>query len=76
MNIWSSCIERIRVDFVKKGDKEVCIVNIKQGTEPLYTKITNKQGLQEEKFYIRVGNSSREITHASEMMTYIKKHFK
>ncbi len=73
-NAFSS--ERIRVDFIKKGDKEVCIVNIKQGTEPLYTKITNKQGLQEEKFYIRVGNSSREISHASEMMTYIKKHFK
>lgn len=73
-NAFSS--ERIRVDFIKKGDKEVCIVNVKQGREPLYTKITNKQGLQEEKFYIRVGNSSREITHVSEMMSYIKKHFK
>lgn len=66
----------IRVFFIVEDDKEICNVNIGRGREPLYTKITNKQGATEEKFYIRVGNSSREITYASEIASYVKKHFK
>ncbi len=68
--------EGIRIDFVVEDEKDICIVYISRGREPVYTKITNKQGAKEEKFYIRVGNSSREIANASEIIAYVKKHFK
>lgn len=68
--------EGLRIDFINENGKDVCIVNIREGREPVYTKIVNKQGLHEEKFYIRVGNSSREIANASEIIAYVKKHFK
>lgn len=68
--------EGLRIDFISENNKDICIVNIRPGKEPVYTKIVNKQGLHEEKFYIRVGNSSREIANASEIIAYVKKHFK
>ena len=66
----------IRVYFIVEDGKEICNINIRRGREPLYTRVINKQGATEEKFYIRVGNSSREIIHASEISSYVKKHFK
>ena len=68
--------EGIRIDFIVEDGIYICIVYISKGREPVYTKITNKQGAKEEKFYIRVGNSSREIANASEIIAYVKKHFK
>ena len=68
--------ENIRIDFVEEEGKDVCIVYISKSREPVYSKITNKQGLKEEKFFIRVGNSSREIANTSEIIAYINKHFK
>ena len=68
--------ESIRIDFVEEEEKDICIVYINKSNKPIYTKITNKQGTKEEKFYIRVGNSSREIANASEIIAYINKHFK
>ena len=68
--------EGIRIDFIVEDGKDICIVYISKGREPVYTKITNKQGAKEEKFYIRGGNSSRELANASEIIAYVKKHFK
>lgn len=68
--------ENIRIDFVEEEGKYICIVYISKSREPVYSKITNKQGLKEEKFFIRVGNSSREIANTSEIIAYINKHFK
>ena len=68
--------ENIRIDFVEEDGKDICIVYISKSREPVYSKITNKQGLKEEKFFIRVGNSSREIANTSEIIAYINKHFK
>lgn len=68
--------ECIRIDFVEEDGKDICIVYINKSNKPIYTKITNKQGAKEEKFFIRVGNSSREIASTSEIIAYINKHFK
>lgn len=68
--------ECIRIDFVEEEGKDICIVYINKSNKPIYTKITNKQGAKEEKFFIRVGNSSREIASTSEIIAYINKHFK
>ena len=45
--------ESIRIDFVEEEEKDICIVYINKSNKPIYTKITNKQGAKEEKFYIR-----------------------
>lgn len=66
----------INIEFLTENGHDICIVNINKGKEPLYTKVVNKQGLIEEKFYIRVGNSSREIQFSSEIISYIDKHFR
>ena len=66
----------IRIDFVEEEGKDICIIYIRKAVEPIYTKVTNKQGAKEEKFFIRVGNSSRELSNTSEIIDYIKKHFK
>lgn len=66
----------IKIDFLRVENKDVCIVTITKGKEPLYTTITNKQGAKEEKFYIRVGNSSRELSKASEIYKYSIKRFR
>ena len=68
--------ECIRIDFVEEEGKDICIVYINKSNKPIYTKITNKQGAKEEKFFIRVGNSSREIASTSEIIAYVNKHFK
>ena len=68
--------ECIRIDFIEEEGKDICIVYINKSNKPIYTKITNKQGAKEEKFFIRVGNSSREIASASEIIAYVNKHFK
>lgn len=68
--------ESIRINFLEEEGKDICIVYINKSNKPIYTKITNKQGAKEEKFFIRVGNSSREIANASEIIAYINKHFK
>lgn len=73
-NAFSS--ENLRIYFVNEDDKDICIINVKKGNEPVYTKVVNKQGVQEEKFYIRTGNSSREISYTSEIIAYVKKHFR
>lgn len=68
--------ESIRIDFLEEDEKDICIVYINKSNKPIYTKITNKQGAKEEKFFIRVGNSSREIANTSEIIAYINKHFR
>jgi hypothetical protein len=44
--------------------------------EPLYLKIKNKNGILEEKFYVRSGNSSQEIISIAEINEYINTRFK
>ena len=65
----------ISVKFPVIEDKEVCVVDIKKGDKPIYTKMTDKHGQKSEKFYVRSGNSSQEIASLAEITSYIGNRF-
>ena len=56
--------------------KMVCKIKVFPAKEPLYLKMKNKNGLLEEKFYVRSGNSSQEIKPIAEINEYINTRFK
>jgi len=67
----------IRMQFEEcKNEKIVCKIKVFPAKEPLYLKIKNKNGLLEEKFYVRSGNSSQEIKSIAEINEYINTRFK
>ncbi len=54
----------------------VCKIKVISGDEPLFLKVKDKNGKQDEKFYVRSGNSSQEIVSMAEVNDYINKRFK
>lgn len=67
----------IRTQFeILEGGKIVCIIKVISAKEPLYLKFKNKNGQEEEKFYVRSGNSSHEIKSIAEINDYINTKFK
>lgn len=68
------CSNGIVIRFPHFNGVEICEVKVRKGIVPLYS--TGKGGGKDEKFYIRSGNSSREIDKPSEIMDYIGKHWK
>lgn len=67
--------KNLKVEFPIISDKEICVIEIKKGKDPLYNSVTDKNGQQLQKFYIRSGNSSQELESFSEVNSYIKNHF-
>ena len=65
----------IDINFKITHEKEVCIINIKRGDEPLFLIVSDKQGQKHEKFYVRNGNRSDEIIGLSNITSYIRKRF-
>ena len=67
----------IRTQFeTLEEQKVICKIKVISANEPLYLKYPNKNGHQEEKFYVRSGNSSHEIESISEINDYINSKFK
>ena len=64
----------IVVKFPIVNDIEICIVEIKPGLKPLYTEMTNKNGVKTKHFYVRSGNSSQAID-LTEVASYINNRF-
>lgn len=64
----------IKVTFPLVEDKEICLVEIKQGNKPLFTEAKDKYGITQEHFYLRSGNSSPALA-PSEQATYIRTRF-
>jgi hypothetical protein len=62
------------VIFPVVDDIEICLIEIKPWHKPLYTLMTDKNGVKTEKFYLRNGNSSPELP-LSEMAGYINSRF-
>lgn len=67
---------KILISFLTIENKEICIIKISKGEYPLFLKTIDKNGRKIEKFYIRSGNSSQEITTLSEINNYIDVRFK
>jgi predicted HTH transcriptional regulator len=64
----------LTIKFHRVGDKEVCQIQVSPAKEPLIVTLKDKNGQQIQRFYVRSGNSSQEITLA-EMNAYIKERF-
>lgn len=66
----------IRTQFETVSGKTIAKIKVLHASEPMILKLKNKNGIEEEKFYVRSGNSSHEITSMSEINDYINKKFK
>jgi len=65
----------LAISFPKTGEKTICIIHIQPSHHPLYLKTKNKNGNEMEKFYVRMGNASQEISSLREIQQYIKNRF-
>lgn len=66
----------LMIYFPKIENKEICIIQVNAALNPLYLKTKNKQGQPIEKFYVRSGNASQQISSLKEINEYIKRRFK
>ncbi len=64
----------VKISFPIVEDKEICMVEILAGIRPLYTQMTDKNGVKSQKFYVRRGNSSNELS-LHEISDYVAKRF-
>jgi hypothetical protein len=65
----------IKVSFPSIEEEELCMIEITRGDRPLYTNISDKHGQRNEKFFIRRGNASVEISNHSKVNDYINDRF-
>lgn len=65
----------LEITFPKAVGKSLCVIRITPSDHPLYLKTKNKNGNEIEKFYVRMGNASQEISSLHEIQQYIKNRF-
>jgi hypothetical protein len=65
---------KVKPTFPEIDEKEICRVEIAPANKPIYIKLADKGGSPQDRFYVRNGNSSREMT-GDQAMTYIKERF-
>ena len=65
----------IAVHFHNIDESDVCEVEVSRGEKPIYLEVKDKNGLKDEKFYVRRGNASVEIDKKSEISDYIANRF-
>lgn len=66
--------QRLKISFPMIGDTEICQVDTLQAREPIVLTVKDKNGQSVEKFYVRSGNSSQELS-PSEMNAYVRERF-
>jgi len=62
------------ITFQISDEFELCQIEVKRGINPVYLAILDKNGVRTEKFYIRSGNSSQELS-VSEIALYVNARF-
>ncbi len=67
--------EFLSMSFHEFDGKTVCSIQILSSDHPVFLKTKNKQGNEVEKFYVRSGNASPEISSLKEVNEYIKARF-
>ncbi len=65
----------ISIQFHELDNLDICQITIKKGSSPLYLEVQDKNGQKQEKFYLRSGNSSQELS-PSEIGEYVKGRFR
>lgn len=66
---------RIRINFPSVGDVQICKVDIKPASSPAFVSMPDTRGVLTERFYVRSGNSSQELS-ASQTQLFIKDRFR
>ena len=64
---------QVNVSFPIVRDKEICRIDVLKSDKPVYLKISTKEAGVQEKFYVRSGNSTQELS-ISEASEYIQKN--
>ena len=67
--------EHLSITFPKISGHIICVIRVILSASPLFLKVRNKQGQEVEKFYVRSGNASQEISSLKEINEYTKKRF-
>lgn len=67
--------KNIRMQFEQIKNENVCKIKIFAANEPIFLKSKNKNGQEEEQFFVRSGNSSQEIKSIQEINDYINTRF-
>jgi hypothetical protein len=62
---------KIQIRFPSVGEKEICQIEVAACTEPILVKFADKNGQVQERFYVRSGCSSQDLSKA-EMLAYLK----
>lgn len=65
---------KLKVSFPSVGDTEVCQIDIQPATNPIVISVKDKNGQAQEKFYVRSGNSSQELS-MNDMQSYLAERF-
>ena len=65
---------KLKVLFPAIGEVEICQVDVQPSAKPLVLTVKDKNGVGQEKFYVRSGNSSQELSLA-EMPSYLAERF-
>lgn len=65
---------KVRVLFPEIGESEICQLDVQPSAKPLVITVKDKNGQSMEKFYVRSGNSSQDIS-MSEMQSYLAERF-
>lgn len=68
-------VSNIKVDFPVINGCEICRINVKPGDKPLYIVNNEKGSGKTEKFFVRSGNSSRQISSLKEITDYVMNRF-
>lgn len=62
---------KLQIHFHSVAGKDVCQIDISPSVQPVLVKLSDKNGQLQERFYVRSGNSSQELSK-SDMLAYIK----
>ncbi|MBY3153178.1 DUF262 domain-containing protein [Rhizobium laguerreae] len=65
---------KVKLSFPDLDEKEICRVEILPANKPIYIRLADKGGAAQDRFYVRNGNSSREMS-GDQAITYIKERF-
>lgn len=65
---------QLQIKFPVIDESEICEIDIKQGKAPLYLETADRNGVKSKKFYVRSGNSSREMD-IQETASYTQNRF-
>lgn len=64
-----------KVYFTELNKKNIAIIEVLAAESPVFIEMKDKHGNKTERFFIRLGNSSREISSLSELNKYLSKRF-